>query len=213
MFFNYRLKNFIKFFLLKWLIIYKNDKSSGVVLTFDDGPDEIITPLILKILEENNAQAIFFVLGRKAERYPELVKLIVKNGHIVGNHTHTHISAYSTNYCQYLNEIQSCQQTIYNITGEYPRYFRPPNGSLSLSALLAIKRSNLKNVLWSVESGEYGVWAKDTPEMIHNRLFSVLSNQDVLLMHDNSEKVPLVLETLVPALSTKGVIFAKAGEL
>lgn len=207
------IKALIKGLIPEWLIIYRNNKSSGVVLTFDDGPDEIQTPLILAILQQYKVQAIFFVLGRKAVLHPKLIRQIMEEGHILGNHSNEHLPACRASYYQYWDGIQSCQQIIHRITGEYPRYFRPPGGSFGLPALMAIKRSRLKNVLWSVESGEFGVFSNETPEQIHNRLVSVLKNQDVLLMHDNSEKIPVVLRTLIPALLAKGIMFAHPGNL
>lgn len=203
-----RFQDTVKHFIPSWLIIYKNRKSTGVVLTFDDGPDEIITPKILRILKKHNIHALFFVIGQKVLKHPELVKKIVEEGHILGNHTFDHFRACTSCYPKYLEEIENCQQAIKNVIGVNSRFFRPPMGALTFSGFFAIMRSRLKIVLWSAESGEWNVGSHETTRQIHDRLLSVINNQDVLLMHDNSEKVPTVLETLIPALLNKGIKFA-----
>lgn len=74
------------------MVIYKGISENEVALTFDDGPNPEVTPRILQVLKEKNVKATFFLIGRRAEEYPETVKLIISEGHDVGNHSYSHAS-------------------------------------------------------------------------------------------------------------------------
>ena len=100
----------------------------AVALTFDDGPDPIHTPRILNILEENNIKATFFLIGSKIETYPELVKRIYEEGHIIGNHTFSTPSYTLWNSNKIYEDIRKTNDIIYKITGKFPFFFRPPSG-------------------------------------------------------------------------------------
>ena len=107
----------------------------GVALTFDDGPDPIFTPRILDILAQFDARATFFVIGKRAEQHPEIIRAIAAAGHEIGNHTYTHRPLWLLPPRQTRQEIDRCTHVLTTILGEPPRYFRPPWGQSNLAAV------------------------------------------------------------------------------
>ena len=104
----------------------------GVALTFDDGPDPEHTPRILDMLDEGNAKAVFFVIARKAEQYPEVVKQIAARGHTVGVHSYGHDRLLSLRLTSTIRaDLGRCIEIIESITGTRPTLFRPPVGPIS----------------------------------------------------------------------------------
>ncbi|HHV78196.1 MAG TPA: polysaccharide deacetylase family protein [Firmicutes bacterium] len=114
-----------------------------IALTFDDGPDPETTPEILRLLRERRLKATFFVIGIKCERYPDLVREIVSEGHSVQNHSYTHGPA------EGLGELNKAQQLIRQLTGSEPAYFRPPGGRIPPHTLAALSKLGLSVAYWS----------------------------------------------------------------
>ncbi|WP_243767757.1 polysaccharide deacetylase family protein [Paenibacillus agricola] len=124
-----------------------------IALTFDDGPTD--TPEILKFLRIYEAKATFFVIGKRVEEYPDLIKREIIEGHEIANHTYSH---------RYFNkkmpvdriedEILKAEQMILNVTGEKPNLFRPPGGYYGENLVDATKKSRYQVVMWS--------WHQDT---------------------------------------------------
>jgi peptidoglycan-N-acetylglucosamine deacetylase len=101
-------------------------KKDYIALTFDDGPDPKYTPQILDILKANNIKASFFVLGSNVIDHPEIAERIIKEGHLLGNHTYNHIRLKNTGKEQFTNEIESTQKAIKEMVNITPKYFRTP---------------------------------------------------------------------------------------
>ena len=101
-------------------------KTGYIALTFDDGPDPKYTPQILDLLKQNNIKASFFTLGSNILDYPEIASRIVKEGHLLGNHTYTHPRLKNADNTQLINEAESTQKAIKEITNYTPKYFRTP---------------------------------------------------------------------------------------
>ena len=110
-------------------IAVKERKHPQAALTFDDGPDIRYTPLLLDGLKERNVRVSFFLLGEKVEQYPELVERMQKEGHLVGNHTYHHVQLNKLNETKAREEILKTNNLIYETTGVYPLYLRPPFGA------------------------------------------------------------------------------------
>ena len=101
----------------------------GVVLTFDDGPDPETTPKVLDALDAHGAKATFFVIGKKAEAHPELVREIVRRGHTVGMHSYAHHRLFSLKSPSYVRaDLTRALAVLGGILGERPTLFRPPIG-------------------------------------------------------------------------------------
>lgn len=171
-------------------------KRKSVALTFDDGPDPEYTPQILDILKEKNVKATFFVIGKKAERYPDLVKRIDEEGHIVANHSYSHhyflpffLSSGLT------DDLRKCNEAIEQIIYKTPLFFRPPFGVTTPRYGGAIRKNALSSIGWSLRTLD--TKAKTKYQLI-DKVISSLKKGDIILLHDRlgvtCEALPDIIE-------------------
>ena len=121
-----------------------------VALTFDDGPDPEVTPRVLERLAEYGVRASFFVIGRRAERYPDLISEIVSRGHRLENHTYSHSNGFAFNGPRGLGrEIDRAQRCLERLSGRRPTYFRAPAGMRNPWLDWVLARRRLKLTSWT----------------------------------------------------------------
>lgn len=175
---------FIPDFILHHLGVgaWKRQFSPGVTITFDDGPNPEITPQILDILDQYKVKATFFVIGEKAARYPELIKLIHGRGHDLGAHTQHHRFAWLISPRTTWQEWDQCVAALEDLTGEAVEWMRPPWGTFSLSTWWWMKSRNKKAVLWDVEGHDWQV--RRSPEQIIDRILKKVREGSIILLHD-----------------------------
>jgi peptidoglycan/xylan/chitin deacetylase (PgdA/CDA1 family) len=125
-------------------------------LTIDDGPCRHDTEALLRVLAAHGARASFFAIGQRVERYPELARLILKEGHTLENHTYSHRSAtfWLEPSCLIRSEIMRCTQAIHDATGLRPRFFRAPAGRWNHAVWKAAVRDGLTPVGWSARAAD-----------------------------------------------------------
>ncbi|MDO4228219.1 MAG: polysaccharide deacetylase family protein [Capnocytophaga sp.] len=167
-----------------------------VALSFDDGATEL-TPRFLDLLKKYNAKAIFFCIGKQIEKYPEVIKRINEEGHIIGNHTFTHYSKNCFASAKIIaEEIKTTDAALakLNITTQL---FRPPYGITNPSIARAIKLMNKKTIGWDIRSLDTVIKNEDR---LFKRIISKLSHGNIILMHDTSERSLNVLERLLQHL-------------
>lgn len=158
-----------------------------VILTFDDGPSPNTTPYVLDALRARNIKAIFFVLGLQANKHPELVKRIHEEGHIVGNHTYHHKNLAKMTKAQVKKEIDMCSDLIEKITGERPRYFRPPFGAIGKTVTAAATEAGVNVVLWTVDTRDWKSRNEHAVLKEVDKQLGISSNHKhggAILMHD-----------------------------
>jgi peptidoglycan-N-acetylglucosamine deacetylase len=126
-------------------------KEKTLYLTFDDGPDPVVTPFVLDQLKAYNASATFFCLGKNVEQAPDVYQRIIEERHGVGNHTYSHLNGWKTDDEQYLDDILKAKEVIDS------NLFRPPYGRITPFQLKLLQGDNvnLKAVMWSVLSGDF----------------------------------------------------------
>lgn len=167
-----------------------------VVLTFDDGPTEF-TPLFLDLLNKYQAKAVFFCIGKQIEQYPEILKRIKEEGHIIGNHTYTHIPkncfASATTFAE---EIRKTDEILQKFQIE-TTYFRPPYGITNPHIAKAIKKCGKKVIGWDIRSLDT-IIKEET--RLQGRVLSKLTNGNIILMHDTSERTYHLLEQVLKYL-------------
>lgn len=178
-----------------------NYKTSGnyISITFDDGPNPEFTPKVLSLLNDHNAKATFFLIGKNAEKYPELVRQIIAEGHTIGNHSYSHSNNFGFFPSQKVtDELKQTNAILKQITGKEIKMFRPPFG---------VTNPNIKKALKSTRHFSIG-WSKrglDTTnlsgEKILKRITSHLKKGDIILLHDSSDKSVAVLEQLLLTLT------------
>ena len=173
-----------------------------IAITIDDGPDPAVTPRVLDLLDRHAARATFFCIGSHAQRHPELCREIVRRGHCVENHSQQHRHHFSLLGTRGLTrEVQASQDTLADIAGERPRFFRAPAGLRNLFLEPVLQRLGLRLASWSARGFDTRV---GNPEQVKARLLRGLAAGSILLLHDGhaartAAGEPVILEVL-PAL-------------
>lgn len=177
-----------------------------VALTFDDGPNPDATPLILDALRDRGVKATFFILGRHADRWPDLVRRVAAEGHAIGNHGWFHRKLHFKSPRYVRDDLTRGTQSIEAACGVHPRLFRAPHGFRSPWVTSIARSLGQRTVGWS-----FGVWDSDRPGVatIVDRTVSGAKPGSVLLLHDGdgydpsgdrvqtAQAVPLIVDGLL----------------
>ena len=174
----------------------KNKQKRQVVLTFDDEPTEL-TPLFLDLLNRYEVKAIFFCIGRQIAQYPQIVQRIKEEGHLIGNHTYSHIpqNCFASTAVM-TQEIQRTDALLAQL-GIVTPYFRPPYGVTNPHIARAVRRTGKRVIGWDIRSLDTVI--KDETRL-WSRVVSKLTQGNIILMHDTSERTLHVLEQLLKYL-------------
>lgn len=178
-----------------------------IALTFDDGPHPRYTPLLLDGLKERGVRATFFVTGENAASFPEIIEREVSEGHLIGNHTYSHIQLTAGNRETFRQELIKTNQVIEEITGSQVSFVRPPYGSWDKSFE---KELNMFPVLWTIDPLD---WCTEDVGCIATRILEKAGDGEIILMHDYYKtSVDAALE-VVDALQKEGYTFVTVEEL
>ncbi len=170
-------------------------KGQKILLTFDDGPDPDTTPLVLDVLQRHHQRAIFFLIGEKVERNPEIVKEIVRRGHIVGNHTWSHSPWANFRGRDYLEqEIRKTDDAIEKACGIRPTLFRPPLGVTPHFLRSLMRKTGHTVVGWDVRSLD----TRDVPRsQVLRRIERRMSEGSIVLLHDRFRGAEWLSESIL----------------
>ncbi|CAB4347253.1 unannotated protein [freshwater metagenome] len=160
----------------------RRDQGSGVALTFDDGPHPEGTPAVLDLLAAGGAKATFFLVGEQARAYPELAERIAAEGHEIAVHGDRHRVMLRLAPAMIAADLDRAQETIGELTGQRPRFHRPPLGIYSYPGLKIARRLGLEPLLWSRWGRDWS--AKSSAASITEMVTADLTPGDVLLLHD-----------------------------
>lgn len=187
-----------------------------IALTFDDGPHEKDTALILDLLKQYNAKATFFVVGNKVERFPELVRREIAEGHELANHTYSH--AYfgrNLSVNKFAKDLERAEDVIYAAGGKHCHLFRPPGGFYSDKLVETAKGNGYTVVMWSWHQDTKD-WATPGVQKIVDRVLRNPRNGDIVLFHDYVEgksQTVQAMEMILPELQKRGFRFVTVSEL
>lgn len=170
--------------------------------------NEYIPPL-LEIFKNKNIKATFFVEGRWAEKYPELLKLIYECGHEIGNHGYSHAHHAELSYEQNLNEIKKAEQVIENIIGIKTTLFAPPYGEFSDLTVKAASSMNYRLIMWTIDTID---WKKPGVDFIVNKVLENSGNGKIVLMHPTDDTVK-AMPTIIDNLHREGFKITTVGQL
>jgi peptidoglycan/xylan/chitin deacetylase (PgdA/CDA1 family) len=194
--------------------------SNAVALTFDDGPDPIVTPRLLDLLRDRDARATFFVLTDRAVHYPGLMHRIVSEGHEVGLHADSHVRLTLLSASEVRRRLGAARDQLQHVVGQPVRFFRPPFGAQSVATYLAARSCGLEVVVWGPYAED---WIENPPEAVAARGLKGLMDGDVLLLHDGLEAPPgepiptfdrmKAFELILDGLSARGLKAATVGDL
>ena len=158
--------------------------SRKIALTFDDGPLPPYSQQILDILRAQKARATFFVCGKEAERYPEILRRMCAEGHTIGNHTWSHPYLYFMNRAECAEEIGQTQRVIQQATGTMPRFFRPPYGARWFGLYPVLREHGLRLVQWSVSGDDWRLGVNDIVSSVRRGM----RPGAIILLHDGRQK-------------------------
>lgn len=160
-----------------------------LALTFDDGPNPAWTPKLLQILASHEVRATFFLVGSFAQSQPKLVRRIVAEGHMIGNHSWSHPNLARSSNRQIVDELTRTSQTLEEITGERVRVFRPPFGARRPFVLQTARRLGMVPALWNAMTND---WSEPSTEAIFLRLKNAVDRRlrqgfaGNIVLHDGS---------------------------
>lgn len=178
-----------------------------VALTFDDGPSPIWTEKLLEGLKERNVKVTFFVTGVNVEAYPELVKKMKEDGHLIGNHSYSHIQLTAVHHDKAIEEINKTNEAIYNCIGEYPEFIRPPFGSITKAME---KEVDMMLVLWNIDPLD---WCKSSANCITRSVVEDVEDHGIILLHDQYESSVQAALQIIDTLQVQGYEFVTVDEI
>ena len=152
-----------------------------MALTFDDGPDPEITPAVLDTLGEAGGRGTFFLVGKRVQSHPGIVRMIAEGGHRIGNHSMSHSRMIFMKRNEVEEEIDSAQKAMEDAVGVAPVMFRPPYGVFDFTCARAVKERAMKLVLWTVLSGDY---SDDSRDVILRRVAPFVRAGSIVVFHD-----------------------------
>ena len=183
------------------------EEKKKIALTFDDGPDDECTPMLLDGLAKRGVKATFFVIAKEASEKPEIMKRMVKDGHLIGNHTYSHVDLRNMTDSAARKEIQKANEVIEKYTGEKPCFLRPPfgNGRSKIEQEL-----EMIQVLWTIDTMDWS--CKDEGQICSTVLRKVEENS-VILMHDEYPTSVRAALSIVDCLQEQGYEFVTVDQI
>lgn len=178
-----------------------------VALTFDDGPHPHYTEQLLDGLKEREVKATFFVTGEHAKLHPEIIERMHEEGHLIGNHTYSHIQLRDNNREEFKEELVRTNKIISEITGEEIQYVRPPYGVWDKKLETEL---NMFPVLWTVDPLD---WCSTNVKCITEKVVDKTEENDIILMHDYYESTIEAALKVVDELQEEGYEFVTVEEI
>ena len=177
-----------------------------IALTFDDGPGPY-TERLLDGLKERGVKASFFLIGKSVKEYPEAVKRMEEEGHLIGNHTYSHVKLKGLSPEETRREIQKTDEAVYEITGKHVAYLRPPFGEWAEDLELTYP---VLPVMWTVDPLD---WTTENVEEIVDRVVTQAGENDMILLHDCYDSSVEAALRIVDRLLAEGFDFVRVDEL
>jgi peptidoglycan/xylan/chitin deacetylase (PgdA/CDA1 family) len=161
------------------------DQSKQLALTYDDGPNDPYTLRLLEVLTRHNVRATFFLIGRYVQQRPDIVRELVKAGHVVGNHTFTHPLLIFRSARELRMQLTDCERALTDAVGEHSNLFRPPFGGRRPAVLRIARQMGLEPVMWNVTGYD---WNAPSVEHIERKVTRKVRGGDVILLHDGGHR-------------------------
>ncbi len=185
----------------------KSQDHPRAALTFDDGPNAKYTPMLLDGLRERGIHATFFLMGKNIEGKEEIVEQMHKDGHLIGNHTYDHVQLNKLPNDQACQQILKTNNAIYEITGEYPMYLRPPYGAWPKNLELCV---TMLPVFWDVDTLD---WKSKNVQSVENIVQREVKDGSIILMHDSFQSSVEAALWIADMLTEQGYDLVTADEL
>jgi len=180
-----------------------NPQEKAVYLTFDDGPIPLVTPWVLSQLKHEGIKATFFMVGDNVRKYPEIYRMVVEDGHTIGNHTYHHISGGRHSSSYYLRDTDEANEILHS------RLFRPPHGWMRWEQYIVL-RHYYKIVMWDVITRDYSKRLRG-PQVLAN-VMKYTRRGSIITFHDslkswNNGNLQYALPASIRFLKSEGYEF------
>lgn len=179
-----------------------------IALTFDDGPSPFTTPQVLATLKRYHAQATFFVVGEMVKGREKLLRRMVADGHVIGNHTFSH--AYHPSAEKAAIEIHNTNLAVFKATGKFPVVFRPPGGFADSWTAKLAKSQGMPSVIWTGDSGDCRTQSSDA---VYRNVIAQSRPGATILMHDIKPWTTAAVPRIMSTLAAKGYRFITVPEM
>ncbi len=192
-----------------------NSEEKVLYLTFDAGYENGCTAKILDVLKKHKVPAAFFLVGNYIQKNADLVRRMVDEGHIVGNHTmHHYDMSELSQEAAFAKELTDLEAVFQETTGKaLPKYYRPPRGTYSQENLEMAKKLGYKTVFWSLAYVDWNNDAQPTAEYAFSKLLPRTHNGAVVLLHSTSQTNAAILDELLTKWEQMGYRFASIDQL
>lgn len=188
-----KIKQFLK--ALSSIFITRSIKSDDIYLTFDDGPHEKHTSLLLTVLKKHNVKASFFLVGDQIESFPHIVNEIKEHGHTIGYHSRSHKHASESGFIETLKDLDHAKHLEKKYKIQFNNLYRPPFGALTVPVLIAILIKRWRIILWSKDSQDSYI---DSISVANEIASKNIKRGDIILLHDDYKEttntISLVLD-------------------
>lgn len=182
-------------------------RTKQIALTFDDGPSSQYTEKLLDGLKERGVKATFFIMGKNIEGNEKIIERIYKEGHLIGNHTFSHINLKKAQSDKAEEEIKKTNKKIFDITGYEVQYIRPPFGAYNEKIK---NETDMSVVLWNVDPLD---WKDQNQMLVKSRVIKSVKNGDIILLHDIFKSSVDAALDIVDKLMEEGYRFVRVDEL
>jgi len=159
--------------------------SKHLALTYDDGPNDPHTLRLLEVLAKHDVRATFFLIGRNVQQRPDIVRDLVKAGHVIANHTFTHPLLIFKPVSEIRKELTDCSKAIQDATGMQVTLFRPPFGGRRPAVLRIARELGLAPVMWNITGYD---WNAPPAAEIEKTVSARIRGGNVILLHDGGHK-------------------------
>ena len=189
-----------------------NKDEKIIYLTFDEGYEAGFTSKILEILKENEVKATFFITAHYLNTNEELVKQMIEEGHIVGNHTVNHKSMPSLTAEEIKKEVMDLHIAVYQKFEYEMKYIRPPKGEFSEKSLKNTNNLGYKTVMWSFAYEDWDENNQPNEEKAKEKILENLHNGEIMLLHGNSKTNTNILDEVIKKSKEMGYNFKSLDE-
>lgn len=205
--------------LMAYIVIEENKYDAGrdlptmktyekiVAITFDDGPSGMYTEQLLDGLKQRGVKATFFLIGENIEGREKIVKRMYEEGHVIGNHTYSHVELTKMEYGECQAEIERTNVLIETITGQRVKYIRPPCGTWDEKLLYDI---NMEPVFWDVDPVDWNT--RDVSAMVE-KVVSSVRDRDIILFHDIYDTSVTAALEVIDRLKAMGYVFVTVEDI
>ena len=181
-----------------------------VAITVDDGPDPVLGPQIAALLVARHVPATFFLVGTRVKQFPEVARLLARDGFELGNHTYDHQRLPALKPHEIASELRLCDRNIYAVTGRHTALMRPPGVQYDDKTLGVAKALGYVTVSWTVGAKDYD---PQPPNWIARRVLERTEPGSIILLHQDNPSTPAALPLIIDGLRARGYSFVTVTQM